>query len=230
MSSEKLITFKTSNGEEFKLTKAVAVRSKVIKNMVQYMYFTSNVLPLSKVDGKTMTKMIQYWKKHSEEDVTEDQLKKLVGVLLAANFFDDKQLKEVIIQEFIDRIKGKPIEKIREVFCIVNDYTPEEEEEVFVLDKAIAVRSQAIKNMVEDNCVSNVIPLPYVHSKTMTKAVEYWKKYSKEGVSKDMLMDFDKAFVKVHHLILYDLILVANFLNDKEILDMICQEVADRIK
>ncbi|WMV16104.1 hypothetical protein MTR67_009489 [Solanum verrucosum] len=51
-----------------------------------------------------------------------------------------------------------------------------------------------------------------------------------EGVSKDMLMDFDKAFVKVHHSILHALILVVNFLNDKEILDMMCQEVADRIK
>ncbi|XP_015164119.1 SKP1-like protein 1A [Solanum tuberosum] len=84
--------------------------------------------------------------------------------------------------------------------------------------------------MVENDCVSNVNPLPNVHSKTMTKAVEYWKKHSEEGVSKDMLMDFDKAFVKVHHSILYDLILGANFLNDKEILDMICQEVAGRIK
>ncbi|XP_006345343.1 SKP1-like protein 1B [Solanum tuberosum] len=101
---------------------------------------------------------------------------------------------------------------------------------VFVLDEAIAVRSQAIKNMVEDNCVSNVIPLPNVRSKTMTKVIEYWKKHSEEGVSKNMFMDFDKAFVKVHHSILYDLILAANFLNDKEILDMICQEVANRIK
>ncbi|XP_049382783.1 SKP1-like protein 1A [Solanum stenotomum] len=113
MSSEKLITFKTSDGEEFKLNESVAVRSEVIKNM-----------------------------KYSEEGVTKDQLKsfdqdflkmsqsELVGVLLAANFFDDKQMKEVIIQEFADRIKGKPIEEIREVFGIVNDYTPEEEEEV----------------------------------------------------------------------------------------------------
>uniref|UniRef100_A0A3Q7GQF0 SKP1 component dimerisation domain-containing protein n=1 Tax=Solanum lycopersicum TaxID=4081 RepID=A0A3Q7GQF0_SOLLC len=38
--------------------------------------------------------------------------------------------------------------------------------------------------MVEDDCVSNVIPLPNVHS-----------------VSKDMFIDFDKAFVKVHHSI-----------------------------
>ncbi|XP_006360244.1 SKP1-like protein 1A [Solanum tuberosum] len=110
--------------------------------MVQDVDSTSNVIPLPIVDGKTMTKVVQYWKKYSEEGVTEDQLKsfdqdflkmsqsELVGVLLAANFFDDKQLKEIIIQEFADRIKGKPIEEIREVFGIVNDYTPEEEEEV----------------------------------------------------------------------------------------------------
>ncbi|KAG5621351.1 hypothetical protein H5410_006569 [Solanum commersonii] len=104
MSSEKLITFKTSDGDEFKLNEAIAVRSEVIKNMVQ------DVI------------------KYSEEGVTEDQLK--IGVLLAANCFDDKQLKEIIIQEFADRIKGKPIEEIREVFGIVNDYSPEEEEEV----------------------------------------------------------------------------------------------------
>ncbi|KAH0773461.1 hypothetical protein KY290_010598 [Solanum tuberosum] len=120
MSSEKLITFKTSDDVNF----------------------TSNVIPLFNVDGKTMTKVVQYWKKYSQEGVTEDQLKsfdqdflkmsqsELVGALLAANFFDDTQLKEVIIQGFSDRIKGKSIEEICEVFGIVNDYTPEEEEEV----------------------------------------------------------------------------------------------------
>ncbi|KAH0659095.1 hypothetical protein KY290_028634 [Solanum tuberosum] len=100
----------------------------------------------------------------------------------------------------------------------------------FVLDEAVAVRSQAIKNMVEDDCVSNVIPLPNVHSKIMTKVVEYWKKHSEEGVSKGMLMDFDKNFMKVDHSILHDLILAANFLNGKEMLDATCQEVADKIK
>ncbi|KAK6775942.1 hypothetical protein RDI58_026943 [Solanum bulbocastanum] len=84
--------------------------------------------------------------------------------------------------------------------------------------------------MVEDDYVSNVIPLPNVHSKTMTNVIEYWKKHSEEGVSKEMLMNLDKAFVKVHHSILYDLILAANFLNDNEILDLIYQKFANRIK
>ncbi|XP_049375482.1 SKP1-like protein 5 [Solanum verrucosum] len=89
-----------------------------------------------------MTKIVKYWKKHSKEGVTEDQLKnfdqdflkmsqsELFDVLLAAQFLDDKQLKEVMIQQSVDSIKRKPIEEIREVFGFVNDYTPEEEEEV----------------------------------------------------------------------------------------------------
>nr|XP_016472204.1 PREDICTED: SKP1-like protein 1B [Nicotiana tabacum] len=103
--------------------------------------------------------------------------------------------------------------------------------EEFELDKAVAVRSEAIKNMVEDDCASNAIPLPNVDSKTMAKVVEYWKKHSEEGVSGDELKDFDKNFVKVlNYSELYDLILAANYLNDKELLDILCQETADRIK
>ncbi|XP_060193427.1 SKP1-like protein 1B [Lycium barbarum] len=102
--------------------------------------------------------------------------------------------------------------------------------EEFKLDEAIAVKSQAIKNMVEDDCVSNAIPLPNVDSKKMTKVIEYWKKHSEEGVSKDQLNDFDKGFLEVHHSVPYDLLLAANYLNDKELMDVICQEVADRIK
>ncbi|KAH0773446.1 hypothetical protein KY290_010583 [Solanum tuberosum] len=142
MSSKKLITLKTSNGEEFKLDEVVAVRSEVIKNIVQDVDCTSNVIPLYNVDDKTMNKIVKYWKKHSEEGVTEDQLKnfdqdflkmsqsELFDVLLAAQSLEDKQLNEVMIQESADMIKGKQIEEIREVFGIVNDYTPIEEEEV----------------------------------------------------------------------------------------------------
>ncbi|XP_049382988.1 SKP1-like protein 11 [Solanum stenotomum] len=140
MSSEKLITLKTSDDEEFKLNKSVAIKSEVIKSLVQDI--DSNVIPLPNVDGKTMTKVINYWKKHSEKGVTEIQLKnfdqdflkmshsELFDVHLAARYLDDKQLEEVIIQESFDRITGKTLEEIREVFGIVNDYTPEEEEQV----------------------------------------------------------------------------------------------------
>ncbi|KAH0773774.1 hypothetical protein KY290_010911 [Solanum tuberosum] len=67
MSSKKLITLKTSDGEEFKLGKCVAVKSEVIKNLVQDVDCTCNGIPFPNIDGKTMTKVVKYWKKHSEE-------------------------------------------------------------------------------------------------------------------------------------------------------------------
>uniref|UniRef100_A0A3Q7EW32 SKP1 component POZ domain-containing protein n=1 Tax=Solanum lycopersicum TaxID=4081 RepID=A0A3Q7EW32_SOLLC len=75
MSSEKLITLKTSDGEEFKLEEAISVRSEVIKNIVQDVDCTSNSIPLLNGDVKTMKTIIKFWKNHSEEGFTEDQLK-----------------------------------------------------------------------------------------------------------------------------------------------------------
>lgn len=42
--------------------------------------------------------------------------------------------------------------------------------------------------------------------------------------------EFDKTFVNVHYSILHALILTVNFLNGKEIFDIMCQELVDRIK
>lgn len=57
-SSEKLVTFMTCDGEEFKLNQFVVVRLEVIKNMVQNLDCTSNVIPLSNFDGKTLNKVV----------------------------------------------------------------------------------------------------------------------------------------------------------------------------
>ncbi|GKA13787.1 SKP1-like protein 1A [Tanacetum coccineum] len=51
-----------------------------------------------------------------------------------------------------------------------------------------------------------------------------------EIVSEDDLKTFDSDFVKVDQGTLFDLILAANYLNIKSLLDLTCQTVADMIK
>uniref|UniRef100_A0A7N0VA34 SKP1-like protein n=1 Tax=Kalanchoe fedtschenkoi TaxID=63787 RepID=A0A7N0VA34_KALFE len=106
--------------------------------------------------------------------------------------------------------------------------------ESFIIDEIVALESQTIKHMVEDECADNGIPLPNVNSKILAKVIEYCKKHVEaakaDAGSDDELKAFDADFVKVDQATLFDLILAANYLNIKGLLDLTCQTVADMIK
>ncbi|KAF9682167.1 hypothetical protein SADUNF_Sadunf05G0080500 [Salix dunnii] len=110
--------------------------------------------------------------------------------------------------------------------------------ESFEVDEAVALESQTIKHMIEDDCADNGIPLPNVTSKILAKVIEYCKKHVESpkledrGTSSgdDELKIWDAEFVKVDQATLFDLILAANYLNIKGLLDLTCQTVADMIK
>ncbi|KAK9929526.1 hypothetical protein M0R45_026642 [Rubus argutus] len=109
--------------------------------------------------------------------------------------------------------------------------------ETFEVDEAVALESQTIKHMVEDGCADNAIPLPNVTGSILAKVIEYCRKHVEEGkdAEKDKsgespLKTFDADFIKVDQNVLFDLILAANYLNIKGLLDLTCQTVADMIK
>ncbi|KDP36889.1 hypothetical protein JCGZ_08180 [Jatropha curcas] len=109
--------------------------------------------------------------------------------------------------------------------------------ETFEVDEAVALESQTIKHMIEDDCADNGIPLPNVTSKILSKVIEYCKKHVETPKSDDRpssadeeLKTWDADFVKVDQATLFDLILAANYLNIKSLLDLTCQTVADMIK
>ncbi|KAK9113270.1 hypothetical protein Scep_020789 [Stephania cephalantha] len=106
--------------------------------------------------------------------------------------------------------------------------------ETFDVEEAVAVESQTIKHMIEDDCADSVIPLPNVTGKILAKVIEYCKKHvdasKAEDRSDEELKNWDAEFVKVDQGTLFDLILAANYLNIKSLLDLTCQTVADMIK
>lgn len=109
--------------------------------------------------------------------------------------------------------------------------------ETFEVEEAVALESQTIKHMIEDDCADNGIPLPNVTSKILSKVIEYCKKHVDAPKSDDRvasvdeeLKTWDAEFVKVDQATLFDLILAANYLNIKNLLDLTCQTVADMIK
>ena len=106
--------------------------------------------------------------------------------------------------------------------------------ERFEVPEAAATMSQTIRHMIEDGCTDGGIPLPNVTGSILAKVLEYCNKHAADAESnKEELDKFDKAFVdevKADQATLFDLILAANYLNVKGLLDLTCQTVADMIK
>ncbi|XP_047088360.1 SKP1-like protein 1 [Lolium rigidum] len=117
--------------------------------------------------------------------------------------------------------------------------------EVFEVEEAVAMESQTIRHMIEDDCADNGIPLPNVNAKILSKVIEYCSKHvqaakpaAADGAADgapapapaEDLKNWDAEFVKVDQATLFDLILAANYLNIKGLLDLTCQTVADMIK
>ncbi|KAL6289552.1 hypothetical protein ACE6H2_007062 [Prunus campanulata] len=108
-----------------------------------------------------------------------------------------------------------------------------DDNQTFEVEVAVAMQSQTIKHMVEDDCVDDVIPLPNVTSSALAKVIEYCKKHHKEDTdvkNKETLKSWDTEFVKVDLHELFDLILAANYQDIKSLSDLTCQTVVDMIK
>jgi S-phase kinase-associated protein 1 len=149
-SEEKKIILKSSDNETFEVEQAIAMQSQTIKHMIEDNCADETGIPVLNVTGKIMAMVIEYCKKHVDDAGTgsfdgnnaSDELKKfdtefvkvdqgtLFDLILAANYLDIKSLFDLTCMTVADMIKGKSAEEIRKTFNIINDFTPEEEEEV----------------------------------------------------------------------------------------------------
>ena len=85
----------------------------------------------------------------------------------------------------------------------------------FEVEENVAMLSQTIKHMIEDDCAQSVIPVPNVKSQTLARVIEYCKNHvqSSESESKsesesEALQTWDAEFIEVEQTALCELILV----------------------
>ena len=112
---------------------------------------------------------------------------------------------------------------------------------IYEIEESVACKSQLIKNMVEDAGSSEEIPLPNVKSEILEKVIEYCRHYKdsspqeidkplKSAILQDILPSWDAIFVEFDQEILFELILAANYLDIKSLLDLSCAKVASMLK
>lgn len=105
--------------------------------------------------------------------------------------------------------------------------------------KKIALISITIKNLVEDIGEADTIPLPNVSENTLKKVIEYctWHYENPSPVNEDgtpgehkEAEEFDQEFIKMENAPLFELILAANYMDIKALLDLSCKTVANMLK
>uniref|UniRef100_F1LDQ3 Skp1-related protein n=1 Tax=Ascaris suum TaxID=6253 RepID=F1LDQ3_ASCSU len=109
-------------------------------------------VPLSELDAFSLRKVIEWCEHHHSDmecdknsanksssyedfsdwdkhflDVTNEELIRIVN---AANFLDIDALMQMLAIKVAGMITGKKVEEVRAMFGIVNDFTPEEEEQI----------------------------------------------------------------------------------------------------
>ncbi|WOO82048.1 E3 ubiquitin ligase complex SCF subunit sconC [Vanrija pseudolonga] len=157
MSAEKKdsVVLVTSDDETFTVEKKVAERSNLIKSMIEDLPSSDESIPLPNVSSSVLVKVLEYCDHHKNEPLpaadsndADDARRKaseigewdakfiqvdqemLFEIILAANYLDIKPLLDVGCKTVANMIKGKTPEEIRKLFNIVNDFTPEEEEQI----------------------------------------------------------------------------------------------------
>uniref|UniRef100_M1DUT1 SKP1-like 1 n=1 Tax=Solanum tuberosum TaxID=4113 RepID=M1DUT1_SOLTU len=90
--------------------------------------------------------------------------------------------------------------------------------DTFEVDEAVALESQTIKHMIEDDYANTIIPLPNVTRNILTKFIDYSKRRvevpkAKYKTAKEDLKTFNAEFVKVDQSTLFNLMLVWIILN-----------------
>ncbi|KAE9599870.1 hypothetical protein Lal_00045478 [Lupinus albus] len=110
--------------------------------------------------------------------------------------------------------------------------------DVVEVSPAIAKQMQTIQSFIEEDSFdasTTVIPLPNISAFQLNKIIDYLN-YHRNGKAvvdnnKMSVKQFDETFVKeLNDDQLKELLLAANYLNVKDVLDFLCQAVADLIQ
>lgn len=139
----------SNDNKEFRTDKEIAVKSVLIKNMLEDIGDSDSSIPLPNVNYNILEKVFEWCKYHKDDPIIQDEQQNrntdidewdkkymdvdqeiLFDIILAANYLDIKQLLDLGCKTVANMIKGKSANEIRKTFNIVNDFTPEEEDQI----------------------------------------------------------------------------------------------------
>ena len=116
-----------------------------------------------------------------------------------------------------------------------------QDKERFDVAKKVAIMSELVKTVADGDPDETTIPLPNVKGSVLSKVIKYMtyhesnpakeiEKPLKSGNMAEVVSKWDADFVNVDQELLFELILAANYMDIKPLLDLACAKVASMIK
>ncbi|KAI2512779.1 Skp1 family [Fragilaria crotonensis] len=113
----------------------------------------------------------------------------------------------------------------------------------FTVPVEVAKMSELVKSMIDEESDEDVseIPLPNVKATVLQKVIEFCKHHKDEPMTEiekplksqnmaDVVQKWYADYVDVEQVVLFELILAANYMDIKPLLDLTCATVASMIK
>ena len=113
----------------------------------------------------------------------------------------------------------------------------------FTVPFSVANMSELVKSMMdeEESDEVNEIPLPNVKANVLQKVIEFCEHHAQEPMTEiekplksqsmaDVVQQWYADYVNVEQVLLFELILAANYMDIKPLLDLTCATVASMIK
>lgn len=147
-----------------------------------------------------------------------------------------KEHQSIMSDKKEEEVKGLDEDTDSEMLQLVS----QEGEKVSVTAK-VATMSELVKTMAEGDKDEKEIPLPNVKAAVLQKVVQYMR-YHADNPAKEIekplksqnmaeaVSKWDADFVDVDQELLFELILAANYMDIKPLLDLTCAKVASMIK
>ncbi|KAI9076981.1 hypothetical protein K1719_041057 [Acacia pycnantha] len=115
------------------------------------------------------------------------------------------------------------------------------DDEEFDIPMNVASQSELVKNLLIDVGDTKVVLIDNVNAATLAKVIEYCKKHADESTAEDgeaandaggaeELERWEAEFVKLDNSLLFEILLAANYMDIKNLFDLICRAIADKMK
>ena len=116
----------------------------------------------------------------------------------------------------------------------------------FQVEKQVVLQSILIKNILEDldQEETPTIPLPNIKGQTLKKVLEYCEQHRDDEVDENkseeerfdvskldkVISEWDKSYIDVEDEDLFEIILAANYLDIKSLMELGCRTVTNKLK